>query len=267
MQQLLSDIRHIIAQARERVARSVNHELVVAYRNIGRVIVEEQQQGRERATYGENLIPLLSRQLTAEFGQGFSQRQLETFRQLYLTFPNAHSLRAELTWTHYKLLVRIDDAHKRDFFIAESVKNAWSVRQLERQINSLLYERLLMSQDKDSVMAVAKGEATPTDPRQLIKDPTVLEFLGLKPAATYYEKELEGAIITHLQEFLLELGNGFSFVARKNGLFSTATSSKLTSFFTIACCNVLCCSTSKPTKSPIRIWDNCRCTSTITTAT
>jgi len=132
MQQLLSDIRQIIAEARERVARSVNHELVVAYWNIGRVIVEEQQQGRERAAYGENLIPMLSKHLTGEFGEGFSANNLWRMRDFFLCFPILDSVRQELTWTHYRLLVRIADAHKRDFFIAESVKNAWSVRQLDR---------------------------------------------------------------------------------------------------------------------------------------
>jgi predicted nuclease of restriction endonuclease-like (RecB) superfamily len=120
-----------------------------------------------------------------------------------------------LTWSHYKLLVRLDAPEKREFYIAESVKNAWSVRQMERQINSLLYERLLMSQEKESVLAIARGVRSPTRPHEIIKDPTVLEFLGLKPEASYYEIDLEGAIITHLQDFLLELGNGFSFVARQ----------------------------------------------------
>jgi predicted nuclease of restriction endonuclease-like (RecB) superfamily len=136
-------------------------------------------------------------------------------RQFYLTFPILSALQRELTWTHYKALVRVDDPDKREFYIAETIKNAWSVRHMERQINSLLYERLLMSQDKENVLAIAKGEASPTKPQDIIKDPTVLEFLGLKPQAAYYESDLEEAIITHLQEFLLELGNGFSFVARQ----------------------------------------------------
>lgn len=136
-------------------------------------------------------------------------------RDFYSTFPILDTLRQELSWSHYRALVKIADTHKRDFYMAETTKNAWSVRQMDRQINSLLYERLLMSQDKDSVMAIAHGEAQPSDPRHLIKDPTILEFLGLKPQAAYYEKDLEAAIITHLQDFLLELGNGFSFVARQ----------------------------------------------------
>ncbi len=215
MQLILTEIRNIIAEARERVARSVNFELVVMYWNIGKVIFEEEQKGESRANYKSYLLQGLSENLTKEFGDGFSKRQLELNRQLYLTFPIANALSSQLTWTHYKHLIRIDDDHKRQFYIAEATKNSWSVRQLERQVNSLLYERLLISQDKAAVLAVAQGEMQTVDPRQLIKDPTVLEFLGLKPQSSYYEQDLEAAIITHLQDFLLELGNGFSFVARQ----------------------------------------------------
>jgi len=136
-------------------------------------------------------------------------------KDFYLCFTILDTVRQELTWSHHRLLVRIDDPDKRTFYISESIKNAWSVRQMERQINSLLYERLLMSQDKDSVLAIAKGERHPIQPHEIIKDPTVLEFLGLKPQAAYYESDMEGAIIAHLQDFLLELGNGFSFVSRQ----------------------------------------------------
>jgi predicted nuclease of restriction endonuclease-like (RecB) superfamily len=215
MQHLLDDIRGIIAQARERAARSVNHELTLLYWQIGRVIVEDEQHGADRAGYKEYLLKNLSEQLVKEFGEGYSRRQLELFRQLYLNFPIVNTLYSQLTWSHYKLLVRLDAPEKREFYIAESVKNAWSVRQMERQINSLLYERLLMSQEKESVLGIARGERSPTRPHEIIKDPTVLEFFGLKPEASYYEIDLEGAIITHLQDFLLEMGNGFSFVARQ----------------------------------------------------
>lgn len=215
MQHLLVDIRNIIAQARERVARSVNHELTVAYWHIGRRLLEAEQMGKERADYGKRLVAELASHLTAEFGAGFSSNNLWLMRQFYQTFPILHAVSGELTWTHYKYLVRLDAPEKREFYIAEAIKNTWSVRQMERQINSLLYERLLLSQDKESVLAVAKGERPPTQPHEIIKDPTVLEFLGLKPQAAYYESDLEGAIISHLQEFLLELGNGFSFAARQ----------------------------------------------------
>jgi len=218
MENLLVEIRQIVASAQIRVARSVNHALTVTYWHIGQAIVEEEQRGNERAEYGKELVKGLSKQLQMEFGSGFAAQSLWNMRLLFLNFPMLSALRRELTWTHYKSLIRLDDPSKREFYIAEATKNAWSVRQLERQIHSLLYERLLMSQDKESVLTIARGEAQPTDPTQIIKDPTVLEFLGLKPQAAYYEKNLEAAIITHLQEFLLELGNGFSFVARQKRL-------------------------------------------------
>lgn len=168
-----------------------------------------------RAEYGASIIKLLAKALKTDFGSGFSIRQLETSRKFYRTFPNTHALRAQLNWTQYKLLLRIDDKDKRSFYIEEACTNNWSSRQLERQINSHLYERLLLSNDKEKVMAVAKKESKPENPREIIKDPMVLEFLGLKPEATYYEKDLEQALITNMQSFLLELGNGFSFIARQ----------------------------------------------------
>lgn len=215
MQAVVNNIKSIIAEARAAAARSVNHALTLMYWQIGRAIVEEEQRGAERAGYKEYLLKNLSEQLVREFGDGYSRRQLELIRQLYLTFPIANALSSQLTWTHYKVLVRLDDAEKRGFYMAEAIKNAWSVRQLERQINSLLFDRLLLSQDKENVLAIARGEKPPALARDIIKDPTVLEFLGLKPQAAYYESDLESAIITHLQAFLLELGNGFSFVARQ----------------------------------------------------
>jgi predicted nuclease of restriction endonuclease-like (RecB) superfamily len=136
-------------------------------------------------------------------------------RQFYKTFQNTNTLHSQLSWSQYKLLIRLDDKLKREFYIAESAKNNWSARELERQINSSLYERLLLSSDKKSVLEVAKNEKIPTTPNEIIKDPMVLEFLGLEKKASYYEKDLERAIISNLQEFLLELGNGFSFVNRQ----------------------------------------------------
>ncbi|KGQ49955.1 hypothetical protein JL04_04530 [Gallibacterium anatis] len=188
------------------------------YWHIGKRIFEEEQQGQERADYGAYLIKSLAQQLQPEFGSGFSARQLERYRQFYRTFPIASALRTQLNWTQYKSLISINDPDKREFYIAESIKNHWSSRQLERQINSNLYERLLLSNDKASVLAVANNQLIPSDPKQIIKDPMVLEFLGLQRESAYYEKDLEQAIITHLQEFLLELGNGFSFVARQKRL-------------------------------------------------
>ncbi|MEI7587304.1 PDDEXK nuclease domain-containing protein [Runella sp.] len=212
---LIGQIKAIIEASQERAIRAVDHERTLMYWHIGKYIFEEEQQGEERATYGKYLIKYLAQQLEPEFGSGFGIRQLEIIRQFYKTFPIANAVRSQLNWTQYRLLTRIEDHDKRAFYIAESIKNAWTARQMERQINSLLYERLLMSNDKESVLAVAKGEQQPSEVKELIKDPMVLEFLGLKRESSYYEKDLEQAIITHLQEFLLEMGNGFSFVARQ----------------------------------------------------
>lgn len=214
----ITDIKQIIAQSRENAVRAVDFQRVLMYWHIGKRIFEEEQQGQERADYGAYLIKSLAQQLQPEFGSGFSARQLERYRQFYRTFPIASALRTQLNWTQYKSLISINDPDKREFYIAESIKNHWSSRQLERQINSSLYERLLLSNDKETVLAVANNQLVPSDPKQIIKDPMVLEFLGLQRESAYYEKDLEQAIITHLQEFLLELGNGFSFVARQKRL-------------------------------------------------
>ena len=185
------------------------------YWNIGKRIFEEEQQGKERAEYGAKLIQHVATQLEPEFGSGFGKRQLERARKFFRTFPIASALRTQLNWTQYKILIQIENEHKRTYYIAEASKNNWNSRQLERQINSQLYERLLLSTDKESLMAIANNEKLPQTPQDIIKDPMVLEFLGLKPQTIYYEKDLENAIITHLQDFLLEMGNGFSFVARQ----------------------------------------------------
>jgi len=212
---IIPDIRSIIATAKDKAIRAVDTERTIMYWHIGKRIFEEEQQGKERAGYGEYLIKYLSEELQPEYGSGYSIRQLERYRQFYRTFPIASALRTQLRWTQYKLLLSIDNQDKRDFYIAESVKNNWTSRQLERQVNSSLFERLLLSNDKESVLAVAKNEKLPFDAKEIIKDPMYLEFLGLKREAAYYEKDLEQAIITHLQDFLLEIGNGFSFIARQ----------------------------------------------------
>lgn len=214
----VQQIKTIITNAQNKAIRAVDSERVIMYWKIGEKIFIEEQNGKERANYGSFVIENLSKELTIAFGSGFSQRQLETCRQFYKAFSIPHTLRAELNWSQYKLLTRINDKDKRTYYIEEACKNNWSFRQLERQINSQLYERLLLSTNKEKVLAVAMGEAKPEHPKEIIKDPMVLEFLGLKPQATYYEKDLEQAIITNIQQFLLELGNGFSFVARQKRL-------------------------------------------------
>lgn len=214
-QELIQQIHSIITSATERAIRSVDTERVLMYWQIGKVLFEEEQQGKDRAEYGKYLIKSISDEFQPQFGSGFTVRQLEMNRQFYRTFPITNALRSQFSWTHYRTLIRIDNEDKRAFYIAETEKNNWTARQLERQVNSQLFERLLLSNDVQSVLAVAREEKLPTDAKEIIKDPMVLEFLGLKREAAYYEKDLETAIITHLQDFLLELGNGFSFVARQ----------------------------------------------------
>ncbi len=211
----IEQIQAIIASARARAIRSVDTERVLMYWQIGKAIFEEEQQGKERASYGEFLIKNLAQALEPQHGSGFSYRQLNLFRQFYRTFPIVNALRSQFSWTHYRTLIRIENQDKRAFYIAETDKNNWTARQLERQVNSQLFERLLLSNDVQSVLAVAREEKLPTDAKEIIKDPMVLEFLGLKRETAYYERDLETAIITHLQEFILELGNGFAFMARQ----------------------------------------------------
>lgn len=219
MNDLIQQIKQIIAQAREQAVRSVDFQRVLMYWHIGERIFVAEQGEQNRADYGSQLIKNLAKELEPEYGSGFGERQLERCRKFYRTFPISSTLRTELNWTQYKLLIRLQDEDERAFYIAESCKNHWSSRQLERQINSQLYQRLLLSNDKTSVLAIANNQAAPSDPKQIIKDPMILEFLDLKPQAAYYEKDLENAILSHIQEFLLELGNGFAFIARQKRLY------------------------------------------------
>lgn len=213
--EIFIQIQNIVSVAQTRAIRSVDNERVLMYWQIGKTIFEEEQGGKNRAEYGAYLIKSISEYFQPLFGSGFSVRQLERYRQFYRIFPIASALRTQFSWTHYKSLISLDNEDKREFYIAETEKNNWTARQLERQINSQLFERLLISNDVKSVLAVAKSEKSPIDAKEIIKDPMVLEFLGLKREASYYEKDLESSIITHLQDFLLEIGNGFSFVARQ----------------------------------------------------
>ncbi len=185
------------------------------YWKLGERIFIEEQKGQDRAEYGAYLLQNVALEIEKEFGSGFSVRQLERARQFYRTYPIATALRTQLNWYQYRLLIQIDDKDKREYYELEATNNNWTGRELERQINSGLYERLLLSNDKKAVLEVARKERIPESPTEIIKDPMVLEFLGLRPEATYYEKDLERALITNLQAFLLELGNGFSFVARQ----------------------------------------------------
>ncbi|MCR8557388.1 DUF1016 family protein [Mucilaginibacter sp. BJC16-A38] len=212
---IINDIQSIINRARESAVRAVDHERVIMYWHIGKRIFEEEQHGQDRAQYGDRLIGYLAEQLLPQFGQGFSFRNLNNFRLFYRKFPIVSALRTQLSWSHYRFLLGVNNEQKLEFYLEETVKNNWTARQLDRQMGSQLYERLLLSTDRESVLSVARNDKQPKEPKDIIKDPLVLEFLGLKPEATYFERDLETALITHLQEFMLELGNGFSFVARQ----------------------------------------------------
>jgi predicted nuclease of restriction endonuclease-like (RecB) superfamily len=239
----------ILQNASNKVYHSINFTMVEAYWNIGRMILEEEQQGRKRAGYGEFLIKNLSARLTEEFGHGYTEVNLRNFRQFYITFTDAsnceiryavrseshnypknkekttrQSLRSELRWTHYRLLMRVEKPDARNWYMKEAADQNWSTRTLERQINSLYYERLLLSHKKTPVKKEAKEKTTvisPT-PSDFIRDPYVLEFLGIPDAHPFRESDIEQAIIGKLQAFMLELGKGFAFVARQKRI-STET--------------------------------------------
>lgn len=212
---LLIDARKIIDTARTNAVRSVDFNRVMMYWNLGKRIFEEEQQGKERAEYGAYIIKGLAARLEIEYGSGFGVRQLDQSRKFYRLYPIAHTLCAQLNWSQYKLLISIDEADKREYYQLEAVSNCWTKRELERQIHSQLWERLCLSNDKASVLAVARKERLPESPVEIIKDPQRLEFLGLERKPKYYETDLEQSIIDHLQEYMMELGDGFLFSARQ----------------------------------------------------
>lgn len=226
---IYKEIRNIIEQARSKSSMAVNTAMVHAYWHIGRVIVEEEQKGRARAEYGTHLIIELSKKMTEDFGKGYDPSNLRYMRLFYLSFPKRDAVRhksqdevqnqppfhPELSWTHYRLLLKVERKAAKDFYINECVENSWGTRQLERQINSFYYERILASRDKKAVKNEANPQKDTLKPQDIIKDPYVLEFLNLKENNRYIEKDLEKGLIEKLQEFLLELGRGFAFVARQ----------------------------------------------------
>ena len=209
-----NSIKDILESARNKVYQVANFAMVEAYWQIGKSIVNE-QGGEERAEYGSGLLKELSERMTRDFGKGFTVANLKNMRQFYLTFPNSYALRSELSWTHYRLLMRVENNNARQFYLDEAVRSQWSTRQLERQINSFFYERLLSSKNKEAVAQEIQALEPGKKPEDIIRDPYVLEFLGLSPNDDFYESDLEQALITHMQKFLLELGRGFSFVARQ----------------------------------------------------
>jgi predicted nuclease of restriction endonuclease-like (RecB) superfamily len=212
-----NDIRAILQQARQKAYAAVNFAMVEAYWRIGKRIVQEEQQGEARAEYGKYLVKELSKQLTSEFGKGFSEANIKNFRQFYLTFPSdkiRYTLRSGLTWSHYRLIMRVENPEARQYYINEAAEQNWSTRQLERNINTLYYERILSTTNKELALAQQEGmqKTVPTD---FLKDPYVLEFLGLETPAGFSERDFETAIISNLQQFLMEMGKGFSFVGRQ----------------------------------------------------
>lgn len=209
-----NQIKEILESARGQVYKATNSAMVLAYWQIGRSIVE-QQGDTERAEYGTQFISELSKRLTNDFGRGFDERNLRNMRAFYLAFPNWNTVCTELSWSHYRTVLRVENAEARNWYIHEAASQAWSVRQLDRQISTLYYDRLLMSRDKESVALEAKEKLSTVKKEEFIKDPYVLEFLGLKEYPALQESKLEQGLIDNLQEFLLELGKGFCFVARQ----------------------------------------------------
>ena len=214
-QDLYTEIKETLLQSRNQAYSAVNFAMVQAYWQIGRIIVEHEQNGSLRADYGKNVLQDISEKLQQEFGNGFSVRNLQQMKKFYAMFPNTNALRSQLTWTHYRLLLRVDDETARNWYIEECVRSAWSSRQLERQISTLYYERLLASREKAPVIAEAHDLMGTLAVENFIKDPYVLDFLDLKNYPALRESDLEQALIDKLQEFLLELGRGFCFVARQ----------------------------------------------------
>lgn len=228
----LQGVSEVLAKARKNAKTAVNLSMVYAYFEIGRMIVEEEQQGANRAAYGKQILKELSAYLTKIYGKGFSVTNLKQMRQFYLAYANdqigqtlsdqfknlptvSTGRKFYLSWSHYLKLMRIDNIEERHFYEIESVKNDWSLSELKRQFNSALYERLLLSTDKKEVYRLALEGQKAETPRDIVKDPYILEFLGLPEAPSYSETEMESRIISHLQQFLLELGTGFAFMGRQ----------------------------------------------------
>ena len=214
-QSVINEIKQILTEAREKVARTVNNELLLAYWNIGRVIVESEQAGSEKAEYGKQLLKSLSKELTRELGKGFSRSNLQNMRLLYLNYPICQSLSGKLSFTHYCELFSVSDKNARSFYEQEAQNSNWSVRELKRQINTSLFERLLLSDgnsNKEKVLALASQGMQYSKPSDILKDPYVFEFLGIPENKPMLEKDLEKALIVKIEKFLLELGRGFMFV-------------------------------------------------------
>lgn len=214
--ELLTAIRTILNQTRTQLQQTVNHAMVKTYWEVGRLIVEDEQQGETRASYGKQQLQGLADQLRVEFGKGFEVRNLRNMRAFYLTYPIWNAVRSELSWTHYRILLRVENPKAREWYLQESIEQAWGTRALERQIDKLYYDRLLMSKDKAPVIKEAEDHTKQLqiDAKNYLRDPYILDFLNL-PYQPVVETELEQGLINNLQQFLLELGKGFAFVERQ----------------------------------------------------
>ena len=214
---LYGAIRQVLETARRSAYKAVNFAMVQAYWQIGRLIVEDEQKGEARAEYGKKVLEELARRLTADFGKGYDARELRKMRQFYLQFQKWDAVRPELSWTHYRLLLRVENQDARDWYMNEAAAENWSSRQLDRQISVLYYDRMLLSADKQSTRSDAKENLALAnlEPESIIRNPYVLEFLDLKDYPNFHEKDIEEGLINNLQAFLLELGKGFCFVARQ----------------------------------------------------
>lgn len=214
---LFLKIAELLQAARQSIVRTVNQTMVYTYFEIGRMIVEDAQHGNQKAQYGKQVLKELSKQLTAEFGKGFSADNLENMRKFYLAYSisETSSRKFNLSWSHYLKLIRIENLQERSFYEIECIANNWSLKELQRQFNSALYERLALSRDKEGVKQLAEKGQMIQKPLDFLKDPYILEFLDLPERHQYSEHELETAIIDKLEHFLLELGKGFTFVARQ----------------------------------------------------
>ncbi len=220
MMNYLIEIKTILSQARQKAYSAINSAMVEAYWNIGKRIVDEEQNGADRAEYGKQIIETISIELTREFGKGFSKRTVWEIRQFYSCFPQYEIMRtlfAQLSWSHFQRVLKVSNEKARMYYLQEAAENTWSVRTLDRNISTHYYDRLIASADKKSVKneMIEKTVQTPLKTTDFIKNPTVLEFLNLPTNKSYTEAELEKALIDNIQEFILELGKGFAFVARQ----------------------------------------------------
>jgi len=217
-QNFIERISALLNNARNKIVNTVNQTMVLTYFEIGRMIVEEEQNGKDRADYGKKLLVILSNKLTQDFGKGFSETNIKQMRSFYIKYAKGQTVsdKFKLSWSHYLKLMRIDDEKERNFYEIESSKNNWSLRELQRQYDTALYTRLSLTRNQDEILELSTKGQILEKPKDAIKDPYILEFLGLPDEKSYSENELEQKLIDKLEHFLLELGTGFTFVARQN---------------------------------------------------